>query len=908
MRRMRMERSSRVAAAALTAVFVLGAMAPVRAQADEGTLTQIGRIIPRFTFQTRFLEVDPSARRLFEIGQPVDGNGMALAAYDLDSLKHTKTITITDAQSGFGGKLTALDELRHRLYVLFPMRLTGDEQLRGVLGRNSTLLDQGTRTMFALAVVDTLRVKLLGVRVLPDLFAAPIDQSNSNFVGVKAMSYFPHEEKLYVLTEDTSARLTDIVASDHIVFVHELDASAALDEAMTSIKTWSYPVPQCPMAMARKMASVVMRSAYQRAVLFPCRAGDILGIGLPGEIGGMVRVNLRDGAVPSDTSNFTTDFFPISGNLQTGVVAIDPVSERFFLGADTNELEPRVWVFDSRSASWIGLIVTPTFWAVAIDRAFGRIYTLSPSFGEGDQHIESVVASTRSADADQGVLVSWEPHGAPDIHRPVVDPVRHRIFWPGHDDYFVIQDTIPPRREAAPSDPDANTVDVAQGPRTAANFFGGGRGFGTRMRLVGGWRAFEKNYQAVYPPLVDTARTFIDGSAAPGTPSEGTRDFHLGRVMQVALSNGEATAEATSADRDRNTDADLFRWTSWLAKRRAPDLTQQRWPYAPVACADFGREPDHAEARGANASCDRDALKVSASARSMSPVELPAPPGQHLLPKIVIGDSTTSASSRIDRTRGVVSVARSEVRGIEIDGRIGIGRVVAVAESWATGRPKRSNGIGAGSSYSRTIEDVWVRGDDGSRTVLCQGPCNPQVVADAMTKVLGARVRIDLPEPDRPLARGTDGGYESLIVRAAAERENDRWLNEESDNRLEVPAMVVTFFLDGRVPSRLVLSLAGVSVESHYGIYLLARETAGPPPPVRAVPPPPPAADDVPIDTRPPVRENGGPSTVLRKVIDGVTFVLASPSQALRALALWVFLIAPLRLIVRRRFLARVRP
>ncbi|MGH2830258.1 MAG: hypothetical protein ACRDJM_07220 [Actinomycetota bacterium] len=892
-------RRHRLIAAAVAAACALPAAAPVQAQEAQG-LRQTGRIIPRLDFQTRFLEVDPSARRLFEVGQPPGSAVMTVNAYDLDTLKLVGSIPLGASQSGFGGKLTAIDELRHRMFVLFPVKHVDLSAARGALGASGGIVDQTTRTTFGIAVVDTLRLRLLGIRLLGDLFpVSPFDTSNSNRIGIKAMSYFPTEEKIYLLSETTTVRTTDIIVGEHTVFVHEVNASPLLDPAVASVKNWSHPIPQCAMAMARNMTSAILRSSYRPAVFFPCRGGDVLGVPIQGEVGGMVRVAIRPGLGPGDTSNFTTDFFPISGNLKSGVVAVDPVVERFFVGADVDELEPRVWIFDTRSAAWIGLIVTPSFWAIGIDRALGRLYTLSPVFEQPSPHIKSVVASTRSEEADQGVLASFKPLGAPDFHRPVVDSVRHRIFWPGHDDYFVIEDTIPGRRAAGKSDPDKNTLDVAETRQTAANFLGGGRGYGTRIRAVGGWRAPERNLQTVYPPLVDAIRSSIEGGAIPQIPEEGTRDFHLARVIQATVANGEATAEAIGADRDRRaTDEDVFHYTAFLRDFGGPDYTEERWPFEEASCADFGRKPDARSVRGASVRCARDRSEVKASASSDIPVDLPTIDVAGI-PAVTIGYSKAWTGSKLDRRRGIVSTSEAEVRELEFDGRAGIGRIYAKAETWATGRPKRSNGLGAGSRYLRTIEDVWVTMPDGSRRTVCSDPCSPELVADALTKAIGARARVELPSPD-PLVRGTPGGYEALVVRNPAERENDRLLNEEADNRLEVPALIVTAFGDGRVPSRLVVSLAAVAAESHYGIYLLSRDE----PPLRDAILPPPPSSDLPTDTRvPPPPTASGPSSFVRELMDGLRVVFASPAQAVRAIGLLTFLVAPVVLLARRRFL-----
>lgn len=904
----RTTRTRLAAAIALAAALPALWASPAPSQEAEPGLRLVRTISPRMTLDTRFLEVDVAARRLFEIGQPLGGSGMQLVARDLDTLAPVGEIAIANedvrSQSGFGGTLAALDALRHRLFLVFPIRFADDSAARELLGPNSSLLDEFGRTSFAIAVVDTLHVRLLGIRPLADLVTAtPRDAGNSNRIGIKAISYYAPQQKIYLLTEDGSARLTDIEPSENTVFLHELNAAALLDADAPSVRNWSYAVPQCPMAMARFLPSIVFRSGYSRTVFFPCRWGDVLGVTPPTFVGGMMRVNLRPGATPQDTGNFSADFFPISGDVHDGLVALDPVAERFFVGADNRSDEPRVWIFDTRSLSWIGLIVTPTFFSVALDPALGRLYTLGPWIAG---KVQSVVASTRGDEADQGVVETFRlPGETSPEYRAVADSVRHRLFWPTRNEYLVIEDSIAPPAAVVRTSADENTVDVAEGPRTAANFLGGGRGYGARVRWVGGWRAFERNNNTVYPPAFDTARPFYDGFDAPALPWEGTRDVHLARVPDATVSNGEATASAIGGDRDYGTDQDAYRWTAWLRDHRGPDATGDRWPYSPVTCADFGGSPARQSVRNAQVICARDDSSVQAAALADSPLELPAPPDAPGMPDVVIGESRAWSTSRLDPRRGVVSASGAEVRNLDIGGRVSIGRVAAQAETWASGRPASSNGTGAGARFTRTIEDVAVIGEDGSRTTVCRSPCSPQLVADTITGALGTRVRVELPRPDPALARGTPLGYEALVVRDTSEQANDRWLNEETDRRLEVPAMVVTLFTDGRVPARVVLSLAGVSSESHYGIYLLARELGGAPPPVLVLPPPP--AAELPIDTRIPVPppSTGGPASFIERVADGFRFALAQPGQALRAIGLWTFLLAPVILVARRRLVTR---
>lgn len=256
-----------------------------------------------------------------------------------------------------------------------------------------------------------------------------------------------------------------------------------------------------------------------------------------------------------------------------------------------------------------------------------------------------------------------------------------------------------------------------------------------------------------------------------------------------------------------------------------------------------------------------------------------------------------------DPKRGVVSIVESEMLGVNLGGRAGIGRVLARAETWASGRPKSSNGVGAGGSFRRIFEDVWIVDDAGSRRTVCSDLCDPEEVRDSINRALGLRARIDLPEPEPARMSGTPGGFEALIVRDPFERANEASVNEEADaRRLEVPAMVVTVFADGRVPSRVVISLAGVSAESHYGIFLLAQGGTFRPPGSGAssggsngggfVSAPPAGGSGIPVID--PVQR------FLKRTFEGIRFALASPGRAVRVFGMLGLFAAPLILWRRR--------
>jgi hypothetical protein len=548
-----------------------------------------------------------------------------------------------------------------------------------------------------------------------------------------------------------------------------------------------------------------------------------------------------------------------------------------------------------------------------VDEVRGRFYSMSTGLPNPQLHTLAVLGLTRTPLADQGLVFRVPLHASPKLRAPVVDSGSRRVFWDTEEGYAVLEDRLamPPLPE--PPDPDAATSDIAEGPGTGVNFLGAGRSYGGRLRWVGGLGGPERNVNTVMDTepknfvrslLPQSAKSFlstVEGTLPPD-PQGGTRDYHFGRVMRATLGNGEASAEAIGADRDtRNTDTDLANLTSYLRDRGGPDLTDGRWPYSTAACTDFGGSAGKDAHTGASVSCMKDGEQVIGSARNEGPWN--AGP-------VLVGDSRASSYAVRDPQRGIVSVATAEVTDLDLGGLAGIGRVTARAETWAAGRPGT-----AGSRFVRAFEDAWVT-TDGERRMICDAQCDPRTLQAALGRALGPRVQITFPAPDEARAKGTPGGFEALVVRDAFEQTNDIAVNDEVDVRLEVPAMEITVVADGRIRSRVVASLAAVSAESHYGVFRLAQGSpAGPARPalgapvaapvLAAKPSPPPEAQVIEQVT---IEPGGLMGKLVRKVFDGLRWFFASPANALRAMAMWTLLAAPLFLLTRRRALDSVGP
>lgn len=892
----------------LALIVALALPSPAAAAATD-PITQAAALGTSMVSARRHLDADPSARRLFEIGQPSDAGGMRVDSWDLDTLRPAGSVAIPQAQSGFGGALSVVDELRHRLYVLYPVKAADDTAVRGVLGPglSSGIYDEASRVLFGVAAIDTLRMRVAGAGTLAlPVPAVPRDTSESNFIGIKALSYFREagRDVLYLASEVPTGQ-GNLAVSNHTVVVHQVDVARLIDPAATiTAVDWSVAVPQCALVMARGTPGVLFRSSSDPVIALPCKQGGAAGVaGQPAETPGIVRIRITPRATQTDVGGFVTTFHAISGNLQYGVVTVDPYTERIFLQIDGSNAESAIWVFDVPTATFIGIVALPRAFAggntqaLGVDPSLARLYAISTPSGEVLRSTV-LITSTDTAAVDQGLVTTFRPQPAGSKSRLVVDPVRHRLAMLAVGGSIVLQDSLGPRGGTSGSaDPDGGTVNVAEGPGTAVNFLGGGQAYGARIRWVGGAGGVDRNVNTILdpPPSELSPQT---GGITPPPPAPGTRDVHFARVLHTTLTNGEASAKATGAQRDlENTDADLGGMANYIRRWGGPDLAGQRWPYPEVDCTDFGGADDTRAGKGygAEVACRHSDETVTALALDESLSQGGV---------VRVGQARARSAVARDPKRGIVSVVEAEMLGVDLGGQAGIGRVLSRAETWATGRPKAANGVGAGGTFTRTFQDVWVTDPDGVRRSVCGATCDPAQVRDAVNRALGLRARIDLPEPEPARMKGTPGGFEALIVRDPFERANEASVNEEADaRRLEVPAMVVTVFADGRVPSRVVISLAGVSAESHYGIFLLSQGGSFRPPGGGAssgggdgsgsVSPPPPAGGSL-----PPVI--GGVQRFLKRTFDGIRFALASPGRAVRVFGMLGLLAAPLVLWRRR--------
>lgn len=474
--------------------------------------------------------------------------------------------------------------------------------------------------------------------------------------------------------------------------------------------------------------------------------------------------------------------FPRDGDFSRGDSFWDPGSSRLAMASNTSGIET-VQVFDATTESYIGGVALGGSRAATanVDPVTGRYYGVA-----NEPAIGLVVSDMRTTPISQGINVPkyarWRsPQETPFDTLLTVDPVARRLFvrYNNADAFRILRDDIPPYVPSPMSDLDANTMDVDEVPGVTRTTYGASaQGYGVRARQVGGAQGLVVNITSVDP------RPFPVGA--------GTREIRGAYLNTLAITNGEASASVISADRDQaNTQTDLN-------KVAPPGGSPPEWPYHPAKCFDFGSAPREDRTEDAGATCNADKQLAAAEAMYRGPS----------INGVGLRDATMRSRAYTDRDRGVVSEVTATADGIDIAGVVRIGRVVSTAKAWARGRPGTAN-----TSYTRTVSDVVVNGK-----TICTSPCDVDEVQRQINETFLGRMRISFPQADPTYLHGSKGGYQALVRRSVPEQLQEQILNEQPNDRIEIPALVVTIYEDRAKPSRTIFEFAAVEAEARYGI------------------------------------------------------------------------------------------
>lgn len=652
---------------------------------------------------------------------------------------------------------------------------------------------------------------------------------------------------------------------------------------------------------------------------------------------------------------------------------VDEAADRIHIRTHSANVGPMVLTFDAEERAWVGLQqvgeygVTWSRAAIGLDPTTGRVYT-----------------QTTDEDPDSGLNVlegRWTPvepgrrfpryhqSGSPSGSVRVigVDPETRRLLVPSggeelEDHEFTVVQDAPPLPEPEDPDPDASTTDVQEEEGVTGRLYSGeASGYGARQLYVGGLGSLS--------PL-----------AGEGTDSNALlvwedphcarrdREFVMARVEGVQLSPSLQGAEASPATADSGTKLDrqqpsrcsddvggplefgqfwqqvLDALPPWLVEETQQQMDShagEEWEFGWASCAP-GRpedetQPDDPHLAGfeAEVSCSPDRVEGSAHAH-------PSDPGSGEagdLPVVRVGSAWSRTSSYLDPDRGLVSVSESVAEGIEIGGVIHIAGVYAKAETWSKGRPGTNE-----TSFERKIWGV------ATPDFSCDLCTDGEDLADGLSRALGDRGEVRVPDPDPTLAEGTPGGYQAAVQREFFESLTMRLMN--GDTFQEVPGLEVVFYHDHpEGPRRPIYQFAGVLANSQYGIYCLlgqAPDGSCNEPSAPSAPPPPPttmgggteddggaagpveSAEDeffeeiiqqpsgsaqqpasgmAPVAAREPgsgaeaAPPQSAPEQLYRAIEEGVQWVLRDPKEAALSGLMWLLLAAPFYLVWRRRLL-----
>ena len=886
-------------AAALLPVTAAPAAAPRPLFEQIGTLERFGadaraafgsQVVPTWenasTFQRQRqggMIVLPAVRQLWQLYIGASGAETMVAVRDLDTLKIVRTLKLdygllrapTAATEG-GDWTHAVDDTGTRLFLLRSSKLFVHEiDLR-------TFASKAWPTPWS------------GIGLEPPIHNA-------------GMTYDPFEDDLLLLSGGPGASATNVNT-----FVYRLDVTGTPPAAAPPTEPQKvYRLRSCtgPVTATDSVGDDTLNwdvLVTKDHLYVPCqRAGHTVIV---------VRMKRPEGNDPDHVEDVAAG--PVYGeNVQA-----DPGSGRLFVATFTGQ---EIWAFEAATMSFVGAVATgpqgtqlPT--GYGLDRATGRVYFQSPSFGLGvveGRFFPVPQARTDAARKATGQERIW------------ADAATNRVFVLEGDAinqnkaaaYRIYRTEPAPVPPSAP-DPDRNTADVDERDGvTEVRYNASGSGYGSRVLLA-------KGYATVVP--APTA-----GVVAPTFPvfdrfkercGYTDRDLFLGRVARAEYDTGSTAAAAAAVDADSATKQDLNQLTSRCFKELGTAGDAKRWAYEPAVCA---------TSEGDEAKTDEGGGDGVLPNPGTSSVHCPEPGrtlearAESTLTGATVEVDRSWTTTRIERTgEGVRSTVESVAQGVTLGDVLSIGEIRSRATSTSNGRPKR----GDMSTHDIEIRNVVFQGQP---VPTCQPTCDPVLLERDLNALAGARAVFrtghgDNSGRDEALVDGSPRGAQTAVQKSVARQSSDRAL--VGDFTTEVPALEMTVFNDnvewGR--ARQVYQFAGVATSATYNIVL--RPSFGALPEDPGLPEDPVVADggSTPFGdlleqvgtggTGPlPVAEAalrtddddgpGGLAGVVKAVARGLRLFLTSPRTALLLLTAWALLGSPAVLSRRRRLLAGVR-
>lgn len=596
------------------------------------------------------------------------------------------------------------------------------------------------------------------------------------------------------------------------------------------------------------------------------------------------------------------------------------------------------WVYEAATNSYIGVIQVSgspagRLTGFGVDEATGRLYAFNLSNG-------LMIAEMGQDPIPQADTYRLNPAGSGWPIR--LDMKRNRIFAvPGTSeraDRYEIYEVPAARDFEVKSEPDSLTKQVKEeAGRTTAQYGGSATAYGVRSLLAGGMMGAIPNMGND-----NIGRVIKEVNTRCGMKD---REVVLAAIQQTELQNSGREAKASGAyldnasvqDLERPSRCDIYNEVglgfSLLGVEKAVETLQfsslygrmdetlpgpypgqpergyadfadetlgddTKWEYQAATCSRSRAVPGHNSdqlAGPTSVSCDRPGLVTAQSegrARQDAIGTL----------TVSVGRAYTETSVKLDGTKGMLSEASAVVENFKI-GPVTIGYIENNATSFAKGR----TGTAGTSEYRPIVAGVRGPGISG-----CELRCDIGAVIPMLNTALAGRAEFRTLRPDPVLRQGSPGGYQSGIIKSEKQRSSDNAL--VGDKSGEVPALEVIIYNDnprlGRI--RQLIQLAGVHVDSQYGIQLFDDGT-----------PCPECAgllgfadelgDDVfadpgSVDVEG-VGDGSGPiMRLVRKVIggiaEGIQVLLANPREAGVVATVWALLLGPYVVWRRRRLLA----
>jgi hypothetical protein len=687
-----------------------------------------------------------------------------LAAYDLDTLKSVGAgLATTDFMTA-----VYVDPVGGSLFMAFSVFGTGQTRIEEFVSRPNGVQRAGSMD---------LTVQLGGLQIF-------------------GMHRAPRTNLLWLIAGSASGS----TVSPGRTTIAEINL-AGFEDGHSQVD-WSLQLGNCvqPMRGNPYVAAGIGYIPRTNALLFGCSNVTAASSTSPPLPRGAARLSLlaspTSGPTPPPTAA-QFRLFPRAGDFSAGDSLFDPVSGRIVMAANSSG-GTTVYTFDGTTETYVGGLTggNNIIAADTLDPISGRFYSLTQDPSAG-----LLLADIRATPPTQGAntpSLRTRDKQVATAANLAEDPVTHRLFlkYGSFNDFLVVEDTLPWYRAPLPGDPDRGTTDVNEAPgKTEAAYSTAAQGYGVQVRQVGGIQGFVVNFAGiddVYP-------------VGPGT-----REYRGAYLNQLRLTGDEASSSAITADTDQaNTKSDLSKTSpnppSPLPQPPPgtldPNTPLAPWPYSTALCSDFGGSPADSASDTARATCHAQEHLVTATATS---------PRADV--SNVAADGSFSAVSRLDPVLGAYASVEATGRGVSLlGGALQIGEVTAKAESWAHGRPKK-----ASSRFARTVRNVTANGQ-----LLCSDNCDLQKLKDQLNQQFNGVVRVDFPNPDDQFVGGSKGGYQALVQASPFAHLEDVLLNEQPQDRLEVPGMTITIIQDARKPGRTVVNLAGVETEAHYGISLV---------------------------------------------------------------------------------------